>query len=57
MRKIQTLMNKKKELYVAPGVTVIDVKSEGVICASSDLNNGFGVGSGMFEYDSPEQSW
>lgn len=57
MRKIQTLMNKKNELYEAPAITVTDVKSEGVICASSPVNNGFGVGSGMFEYDNPEQNW
>ncbi len=50
-------MNKKKELYEAPAITVTDVKSEGVICASSPVNNGFGVGSGMFEYDNPEQNW
>lgn len=29
-------MNKEKELYEAPDLTVIDVKTEGVICASGE---------------------
>ena len=32
----KTLMNKEKELYEAPDLTVIDVKTEGVICASGE---------------------
>jgi len=50
-------MIKEKKLYEAPGITVIDVTPEGVICASGDINNGFGVGNGMFDYDNPEQNW
>ena len=32
-------MNKEKELYDAPSTEVLEVKYEGVICASGDRND------------------
>ena len=32
-------MNKEKELYEAPSTEVLEVKHEGVICASVERNN------------------
>lgn len=42
-------MNKEKELYETPDLTVIDVKTEGVICASSVDATGLGFG----DYNNP----
>ena len=36
--------NTKKELYDAPETDVIEVKSEGIICASDNNGQGHGYG-------------
>ena len=47
----------KNQRYSAPETEVLELHHEGVLCASTDINNGLTVGNGMFTYTGEEEDW
>ena len=48
---------KEKERYSAPETEVLELHYEGVLCASTDIDNTLIVGNSMFTYNGEEEVW